>query len=201
MLLTYPCLQIQRARCIFTTPFPVFSTIRSTSWFYFVRSTRHCTNTLRALFACMLSRFSCVWLFETLWTVARQAPLSLGFSRQEFWSGVPFPPPGDLPTQWLNAHHLRLLHWQAESSSLCHLGSPSFTCQHLLKVNFQFLDWVLVEYCFYQHTCEIQKKLVWEERFNFAYTLIFEVSRKSRIPLSSSQVQTFFQGERVYWVC
>ena len=142
-----------------------------------------------------------VQLFVTPWTVARQAFLSLGFSRQEFWSGVPFPPPGDLPTQWLNAHHLRLLHWQAESSSLCHLGSPSFTCQHLLKVNFQFLDWVLVEYCFYQHTCEIQKKLVWEERFNFAYTLIFEVSRKSRIPLSSSQVQTFFQGERVYWVC
>ena len=33
----------------------------------------------------------------TPWTVARQAPLSMGFSRQEYWSGVPFPPPGDLP--------------------------------------------------------------------------------------------------------
>ena len=33
----------------------------------------------------------------TLWTVARQAPLSMGFSRQEYWSGLPFPPPGDLP--------------------------------------------------------------------------------------------------------
>ena len=33
----------------------------------------------------------------TLWTVARQAPLSRGFSRQEYWSGLPFPPPGDLP--------------------------------------------------------------------------------------------------------
>ena len=33
----------------------------------------------------------------TLWTVAPQAPLSLGFSRQEYWSGLPFPPPGDLP--------------------------------------------------------------------------------------------------------
>ena len=31
------------------------------------------------------------------WTVARQAPLSMGFSRQEYWSGLPFPPPGDLP--------------------------------------------------------------------------------------------------------
>ena len=33
----------------------------------------------------------------TLWTVALQAPLSMGFSRQEYWSGLPFPPPGDLP--------------------------------------------------------------------------------------------------------
>ena len=33
----------------------------------------------------------------TLWTVARQAPLSMGFPRQENWSGLPFPPPGDLP--------------------------------------------------------------------------------------------------------
>jgi len=45
----------------------------------------------------MLSRFSCVHLFATLWTVACQAPLSMGFSRQEHWSGVPCPPPGDLP--------------------------------------------------------------------------------------------------------
>ena len=38
-----------------------------------------------------------VWLFATLWAVALQAALSLGFSRQEYWSGLPFPPPGDLP--------------------------------------------------------------------------------------------------------
>ena len=40
---------------------------------------------------------SSVQLFATPWTVAHQAPLSLGFSRQEYWSGLPFPPPGDLP--------------------------------------------------------------------------------------------------------
>ena len=38
-----------------------------------------------------------VWLFATPWTVAYQAPLSMGFSRQEHWSGLPFPSPGDLP--------------------------------------------------------------------------------------------------------
>ena len=43
------------------------------------------------------SCFSHVWLFATLWTIARQAPLSTGFSRQECWSGLPCPPSGDLP--------------------------------------------------------------------------------------------------------
>ena len=38
-----------------------------------------------------------VRLFATLWTVAFQAPLSMEFSRQDCWSGLPFPPPGDLP--------------------------------------------------------------------------------------------------------
>ena len=45
----------------------------------------------------MLSCFSCVQLFVTLWTIARQAPLCMGFSRQEYWSGLPCLPPGDLP--------------------------------------------------------------------------------------------------------
>ena len=39
----------------------------------------------------------CVLLFVALWTVAHQAPLSMGFSRQEYWSGLPFPPSGNLP--------------------------------------------------------------------------------------------------------
>ena len=51
---------------------------------------RHCA------YVCMLSRFSCVQLFMTPWTVAHQAPLSMGFSRQEYWSGSPCPSPGNL---------------------------------------------------------------------------------------------------------
>ena len=47
--------------------------------------------------ACMLSHFSHVRLFTTPWIVAHQAPLSVGFSRQEYWSKLPCPPPGDLP--------------------------------------------------------------------------------------------------------
>ena len=45
----------------------------------------------------LLCHFIHVWLFVTLWTVARQALLSMGSSRQEYWSMLPFPPPGDLP--------------------------------------------------------------------------------------------------------
>ena len=46
---------------------------------------------------CALSHFSCVWLLVTPWTVALQAPQSIGFSRREHRSGLPCPPPGDLP--------------------------------------------------------------------------------------------------------
>ena len=46
-------------------------------------------------------------LFATLWTVACQAPLSVGFSRQEYWSGLPCPPPGDLPDTGIEPSSLR----------------------------------------------------------------------------------------------
>ena len=52
--------------------------------------------------ACVLSHSSLVQLFVTLWTIAHQAPLSMGFSRQEYWSGLSCPPPGDLSNQGLN---------------------------------------------------------------------------------------------------
>ena len=48
-------------------------------------------------FSRKVKSLSRVRLFATLWTVAHQAPLSMGFSRQEYWSGLPFPSPGDLP--------------------------------------------------------------------------------------------------------
>ena len=49
-----------------------------------------------------------VQLFETLWTVARQAPLSMGFFRQEYWSGLPFPSPGHLPDPGIKPTSLAL---------------------------------------------------------------------------------------------
>ena len=49
------------------------------------------------------------------WTVTCQAPLSMGFPRQDYWSGLPFPPPGDLPNPRIDPG---LLHWRADSLPL-----------------------------------------------------------------------------------
>ena len=54
-------------------------------------------NEIVSLVKVKVKSLSRVRLFATLWTVARQALLSMGFSRQEYWSGLPFPSPGDLP--------------------------------------------------------------------------------------------------------
>ena len=71
----------------------------------------------------MFGHFSRVQLFAALWIVTRQLPLSMGFSRQEYWSGLPCPP-GDL-SLGLNPHLPCLLHWRWILCPLSHLGSPS----------------------------------------------------------------------------
>ena len=58
---------------------------------------RPCPSLSPGLCACVLNPFRCVRLSATLWTVAHHAPMSMGFSKQEYWSGLPCPPPGDLP--------------------------------------------------------------------------------------------------------
>ena len=64
----------------------------------------------------MLSHFSLVQLLATLWTLARQAPLSMEYSRQEYWNGLPFPPPEDLPDPGVQPTlFLCFPHWQASS--------------------------------------------------------------------------------------
>ena len=54
----------------------------------------------------LLCRFSRVQLFATPWTVAHQAPLSVGFPRQEYWKGLPCSPPGDLPNPGIKSASL-----------------------------------------------------------------------------------------------
>ena len=69
----------------------------------------------------MLSYFSCVQLYVMTWTIARQASLSMGFSRQEYWSGLPCPPSGNLPNPEIEPS---LLYCRQILYQLSHQGSP-----------------------------------------------------------------------------
>ena len=63
--------------------------------------------------------------FAIPWTAAHQAPLSVGFSRQEYWSGLPFPPPGDLSNPGIKPISLASPALQVDSLPLSYQGSPS----------------------------------------------------------------------------
>ena len=71
----------------------------------------------------MCCRFSCVQLFVIPWTVGHQAPLSMEFSRQEYWSGLPFPSPGDPPDPEIEAVSPEAPALQADSLLLSQQGS------------------------------------------------------------------------------
>ena len=73
-----------------------------------------------------------VQLFATLWTVSHQAPLYMKFSMQEYWSGLSFPTPENLPNQGTNLHLLHLLHCRQIRYHYYHLESPR--CNTILCV-------------------------------------------------------------------
>ena len=90
------------------TPLPS-STINSIVWDTDNRSvTSPCSNSYLPQVKVKVKSLSHVRLFATPWTVGRQAPLSMGFSRQEYWSGLPFPSPGDLPDPGIESGSLAL---------------------------------------------------------------------------------------------
>ena len=75
---------------------------------------------------CVLSHLSQVRLFGTSWTIACQARLFMGFSRKEYWSGLPYPPPGDLPNPGIKPTSPVSPALQADSFPLSQ-GSPNRT--------------------------------------------------------------------------
>ena len=84
---------------------------------------------------CVLSRFSRVQLFVTPWIVAQEAPLSMGFYRQEYWSGWPCPLPGDLPDPGINpgspvspALQVDSLSTEPPGKSLIYSAVPGVSC-------------------------------------------------------------------------
>ena len=98
------------------------------------------------MLVCILSHFRCVRLFVTPLTVARQAPVSMGFSRQEYWSGLPFSPPGIFPTQG-SSLHLALADGFFTTEPPKKLNSVSQFIKILLDIHFpnshnKFIDFI-----------------------------------------------------------
>ena len=83
---------------------------------------------------------SCMTLFSTPWTVAHQAPPSMGFSWQEYWSELPFPPPGDLPDSGIEPVSLVFPALQADSLPLSHQGSPGKSLKIFLFIHIYFME-------------------------------------------------------------
>ena len=92
---------------------------------------------------CVCYSLSHVQLFATLWTVAFQAPLSMGFSRQENWSGLSFPSSGDPPDPGIKPRSPAL---QADPLLLSHQGSPHWEGNTCLKT----LRWFCQSLYFYK---------------------------------------------------
>ena len=84
---------------------------------------------------------SCDWLFATAYTAAQQAPLCMGFCRQEYWSGLPFPLPGDLPNPVIKPASLNVyLHWQAGYLPVAHVHEYIHTvpkaCKYYVSISY-----------------------------------------------------------------
>ena len=113
---------------------------------------------------CTLTCFSCVQLFVTLWTVACQALLSMEFSRQEYWSLLPFASSGIFPTQGLNVgvlHCRHILYHLSHQGSLLFLSFfVLFPCDliSIFSVVFAFLFCMCIYYRYF--VCDSEEVLV-----------------------------------------
>ena len=105
------------------------------------------------LMLCVCESLSCVWLFATPWTGAHQAPLSMEFPRQEYWSGLLFPSLGDLPNPGMEPWFPTL---QADALPSVLLGEPLFFSKtqcfqaswHGLPLGWPILQWLTVALSF-----------------------------------------------------
>ena len=118
-------------------------------------------------FSCSIASVISDQLFATLWTVAHQAPLSMGFSRQEYWSGLPCHPSRDLPYPGIEPASPAL---QADSSLLSHYGNPSVTIRmRLLWVYFVCFVYVLLLFVFCLWISNYSSTICWKDIELFLY--------------------------------
>ena len=141
----------------------------------------------------------CVWslshvrLFATPWTAAHQAPLSTGFPRQEYWSGLPFLFPGDLPNPGIEPESLTAPVLAGTLSlTLSHLGSPIILLNNIIYTHtihlhthiyiiYEFvLSFLFVGTCYYSACKFFVDYMLWNYvlsvygwSFNFVYAILY----------------------------
>jgi len=143
----------------------------------------------------MLSHFSHVWLFVTPWTVACQASLSMEFCRQEYWSGLPFPHPGDLPDPGIKPSSLM-------SPALV---SEFFTLflKNLLRCDIYALFLILLSRKYMLHIVSYRWRNWWSEKFSSVYTEnrwgsydLNSIQSDSIVWMPNNQVTLTWRGRR-----
>ena len=121
----------------------------------------------------------------TPWTAAHQAPLSMGFSRQEHWSGLPCLPPGDLPHPGIEPKSLSSPALQADSVLLSHWGSPTQTCTFPHYISFKILPLRV------KVKMKSKKVIV-----NLVYIIIY--NREHRFGLQRQLSRNFWVSQSIY---
>ena len=146
----------------------------------------------------MLSPFSHVWLFATLWATALQASLSMGFSRQEYWSGLPCPPQGNLPDPGI------------ELTSLLSpvLASEFFTISAIWEALFVNIGLILkssagsflLSSFLHQNYAVYMKKILFSIQvlFFFFYLLLISILHLNNILRIWTFKQAAIRGENIY---
>ena len=141
---------------------------------------------------CRISRFSHVRLFVTPWTAAHQSPLSMGFSRQEYWSGLPFPSPGDLPDPGIEPVSPAL---EADALTSEPPGKPRMAYNQQIK--FVWMAWeVRVQGVGKQHQVLKSKLFQW-------HTQAFKPGTSFWMVLGREELgwrENFQQGARSVWL-
>ena len=102
---------------------------------------------------------NCVQLFETLWTVACQAPLSMGFSRQEYWSGLTFPSSGDLPDPGIKPTSLLSTALADAVFTTSSPGKPLYFVAGILCIHFHLSFLKTLKHRFYYYSLFTMRKL------------------------------------------
>ena len=147
----------------------------------------------------MLNHFSCVQLCASLWTETHQAPLSMGFSRQEYWSGLPFVSPGDLPDPGIKPISLR------SPASACRFFTTSAIWEaHILQyiyteshhVVHRNLHGIVCQLCLSKAGKKIKFAIVQE-----TWNIVFLIAHRWRKLLIDKAYHKFDKSLKIYWHC